>query len=139
MRDVAYIALGSNIGDRGAQLDRARKAIADLPETEIVAQSSIEETEPLGVISQPWFLNQMVAVRTALAPMELLHRLQQIEQRAGRIRNVRWGPRTLDLDIVCFDHQTVNEPGLTVPHPELPNREFWQRELVEVRLARREP
>lgn len=136
MRDVAYVALGSNIGDRDAALSQARAAIAALPDTELVAESTIEETAPLGPIDQPPFLNQMVAVRTGLAPMALLRELQEIELRAGRIRAVRWGPRTLDLDIVYFDRQTVDEPGLTVPHPELPHRDFWQRELAELRGSR---
>lgn len=136
MRDVAYVALGSNIGDRDAALRQARAEIAALPDTELVAESTIEETAPLGPIDQPPFLNQMVAVRTGLTPMTLLRELQEIELRAGRIRAVRWGPRTLDLDIVYFDRQTVDEPGLTVPHPELPNRDFWQRELAELRASR---
>lgn len=136
MRDVAYVALGSNIGDRDAALRQARAAIAGLPDTELVAESTIEETAPLGPIDQPPFLNQMVAVRTGLTPMTLLRELQDIELRAGRIRAVRWGPRTLDLDIVYFDRQTVDEPGLTVPHPELPHRDFWQRELAELRAFR---
>lgn len=135
MRDVAYIALGSNIGDRDAELKRAREAIAALPDTDLIAESTIEETDPLGPIDQPCFLNQMVAVRTGLAPMALLRSLQAIEVGAGRIREARWGPRTLDLDIVSFEHQIVNEPGLTVPHPELVNREFWQRELAELRAS----
>jgi len=75
----------------------------------------------------------MVALETELAPRELLRRLQAIEHGAGRTRRVRWGPRTLDLDIVCFARQSVHEPGLRVPHPELPNRDFWQRELAELR------
>lgn len=132
MRDVAYIALGSNLGDRHAFLRRARESIAGLPRTEVIAESSIEETAPLGMTEQPAFLNQMVAVRTELTPAELLGRLQAIEREAGRTREVRWGPRTLDLDIVRFERQTVNEPGLRVPHPELPNRDFWQRELAEL-------
>jgi 2-amino-4-hydroxy-6-hydroxymethyldihydropteridine diphosphokinase len=135
MRDVAYIALGSNLGDREAELSRARAAIALLPDTEVLAESSIEETEPIGP-AQPWFLNQMIAVETRLTPHELLRELQKIEERAGRVRGRRWGPRTLDLDIVCFKHQSVHEPDLLVPHPELPNRSFWQRELAELRGAK---
>ena len=136
MRDVAYIALGSNLGDRNAELTRAREAIAALPDSDLIAQSTVEETAPLGPIEQPPFLNQMVAVRTGLSPMALLQSLQAIEIRAGRIRGVRWGPRTLDLDIVSFERQTVEEPGLTVPHPELAHRDFWQRELAELRASR---
>src|SRR5947209_1521398 len=127
--DIAYIALGSNLGDRDAYLARAREAIARIPGARIVGESSVEETAPIGPVSQPAYLNQMVAVETTLSPRELLVALQEIERREGRDRAVRWGPRTLDLDIVRFDGQTVNEPSLRVPHPELPHRDFWQREL----------
>ena len=132
MFDVAFVALGSNIGDRSAMLAGARAALARLPGTRMVGQSSIEETEPLGPIEQPHFLNQMVALETALSPRELLEHLLAIEQAAGRKRDSRWGPRTLDLDIVRYAHQTVSDPDLRVPHPELPNRPFWQRELAEL-------
>ena len=130
--DIAYIALGSNIGDRDGYLTRARAALAALPESRIVAESSVEETAPIGPVAQGAFLNQMVALETALSPSDLLRELQTIERREGRERTVRWGPRTLDLDIVRFDRQRVNEPSLKVPHPELQNRDFWQRELAEL-------
>lgn len=136
MRDVAYIALGSNLGDREHHLERARDAIARLPSTRVVAESAVDETDPLGGLDQPAYLNQMVAVETALSPRELLDRLHAIESSEGRVRRERWGSRTLDLDIVCFDVQTVNEPGLEVPHPGLSSRRFWQRELAELREAR---
>ena len=132
MFDVAFVALGSNIGDRSAMLAGARAALARLPRTRMIGQSSIEETEPLGPIAQPHFLNQMVALETALSPRELLEHLLAIEQAAGRKRDSRWGPRTLDLDIVRYVNQTVSDPDLRVPHPELPNRPFWQRELAEL-------
>jgi 2-amino-4-hydroxy-6-hydroxymethyldihydropteridine diphosphokinase len=137
VRDVAYIALGSNLGDRAEHLARARAAIGALPSTAVLAESSIEETAPIGPIAQPAYLNQMLAVETTLAPTELLDALRRIETAAGRVRRERWGPRTLDLDIVRFDEQTVNTPQLTVPHPELPRRGFWQRELAELEAARR--
>src|SRR5881275_725060 len=121
MIDVAYIALGSNVGDRRGYLSRARAALDHLPDSHIVGASAIEETAPLGGMVQTPYLNQMVALETALPPAQLLEQLQRIEAREGRTRDVRWGPRTLDLDIVCFDEQIVNEPGLRVPHPELPN------------------
>lgn len=130
--DIAYIALGSNIGDRAAYLARARSALATLPESRIVAESSIEETDPIGPVEQGAFLNQMVAIETRLSPRDLLHELQAIEHREGRDRTVRWGPRTLDLDIVRFDRQTADEPSLKIPHPELQNRDFWRRELAEL-------
>jgi 2-amino-4-hydroxy-6-hydroxymethyldihydropteridine diphosphokinase len=133
MTDVAYIALGSNVGDREAYLSRAREALTRLPESRVLGESSIEETAPLGPIAQPSYLNQMVAVQTDLSPHDLLARLQEIESREGRVRDERWGPRTLDLDIVCFERQTVSDPTLRIPHPELPNRPFWQRELDELK------
>ena len=133
MRDIAYIALGSNLGDREEYLERARSALAALPGTRLLRASSVEETAPVGDVPQGPYLNQMVAIETELAPRALLDRLHEIERSAGRVRGVRWGPRTLDLDIVMFDGQTVNEPDLLVPHRELPNRDFWQRELAELR------
>ena len=136
MRDVAYIALGSNLGDRAAYLAAARAALGELPGSRILATSSVEETEPVGGVPQGAYLNQMVALDTTLAPRELLDALHDIERSAGRVRDVRWGPRTLDLDIVMFDRQTVNEPDLIVPHPQLPHRDFWQRELAELKRSR---
>ena len=133
MVDVAFIALGSNLGDRAAYLSRARAALAALPGSRVLAESSIEETAPLGPADQPPYLNQMVALETPLAPRELLDRLLDIERREGRRRDVRWGPRTLDLDIVMYRDQTCDEPDLHVLHRELPNRDFWQRELDELR------
>src|SRR5919204_2104188 len=127
MRDIAYIALGSNLGDRAAYLAAARAALGELPGSRILATSSVEETEPVGGVPQGAYLNQMVALDTTLAPRELLDALHAIERAAGRTRDVRWGPRTLDLDIVMFDVQTVNEPDLIVPHPQLAYRDFWQR------------
>jgi 2-amino-4-hydroxy-6-hydroxymethyldihydropteridine diphosphokinase len=133
MRDVAYIALGSNLGDRELHLARARDAITRLPDSRVVGESSIDETEPLGYRDQPMYLNQMVALETSLTPRQLLDRLHAIETDEGRTRRVRWDSRTLDLDIVCFERQMVREPGLDVPHPGLADRVFWQRELAQLR------
>ena len=131
-RERAYVALGSNLGDRDSYLCAARAALARLPGTALVAESTIEETPPLGGQSQPPYLNQMVALDTELAPRALLDALHDIENRAGRIRETRWGARTLDLDIVRYGNQRVVEPDLIIPHPELPNRDFWLRELAEL-------
>ncbi|HJU68688.1 MAG TPA: 2-amino-4-hydroxy-6-hydroxymethyldihydropteridine diphosphokinase [Gemmatimonadaceae bacterium] len=132
MRDIAYIALGSNLGDRSAHLAHARAALAALPHSRLLALSGIEETEPLGGPMQGAYLNQMAAIETALEPHALLAALQRIERDAGRLRVERWGARTLDLDIVKFGDRQVNDPDLTVPHPGLATREFWQRELAEL-------
>ncbi len=128
----AFVALGSNIGDRNASLEVARERLAALPGTTVAAASAIEETEPLGPVPQGMYLNQMVLLRTELAPRELLDACLRIEMEAGRERRKRWGPRVLDLDIVCYGDRAVREPGLTIPHPELPNRPFWLRELAEL-------
>ncbi len=131
-RERVYVALGSNVGDRAAHLAYARARLAALPRTRLLKESRIEETAPLGPVPQGPYLNQMVLLETDLAPAELLAHLHAIEAERGRERRVRWGPRTLDLDIVRFGDRTVREPGLTIPHPELPHRDFWQRELAEL-------
>jgi 2-amino-4-hydroxy-6-hydroxymethyldihydropteridine diphosphokinase len=132
-RDIAYVALGSNLGDRDAYLASARRAMASIPKTRLVAESTVEETAPLGPVEQGPYLNQMVALETELSPHELLAELQRIERQAGRVRAERWGPRTLDLDIVQFDVQTVADADLVVPHPAAGKRDFWRREMAELR------
>lgn len=132
MGDWAFVALGSNLGERDAHLRVGRGALAALPETRLVAASRIEETVPLGPPGQGPYLNQMVLLRTALSPHALLNACQAIERRAGRVRDQRWGARTLDLDIVRYGDRRVEEPHLTLPHPELARRAFWQRELEEL-------
>jgi 2-amino-4-hydroxy-6-hydroxymethyldihydropteridine diphosphokinase len=109
--------------------------LAVLPDTRMQAVTPIEETAPVGPVSQGAFLNQMVLLRTALAPGELLRHCQAIEDDAGRARTARWGPRTLDLDIVRFGRRRIDEPHLKVPHPELPNRPFWQHQVEVLEQA----
>lgn len=133
MADVAYIALGSNLGDRDAHLAAARAGLGAIPRSRVIAVSAVEETAPLGPPGQGAYLNQMVALETALTPAELLAELQAIELRAGRVRDARWGPRIIDLDIVTMRDQRSDDAHCRVPHPELPNRDFWQRELAELR------
>jgi 2-amino-4-hydroxy-6-hydroxymethyldihydropteridine diphosphokinase len=128
----AFIALGSNLGDREAHLAAGRAALAALPRTRLVASSRVEETAPLGGMDQPPYLNQMVALETRLEPRALLAACQAIERSRGRVRTERWGARTLDLDIVRYGDRRVAEPDLIIPHPELPHRDFWQRELAEL-------
>jgi 2-amino-4-hydroxy-6-hydroxymethyldihydropteridine diphosphokinase len=128
------VALGSNVGDRGAHLAHARARLGALPGTRLIAASRVEETAPVGPVAQPPFLNQMVLLETSLSPAELLAQCLAIEAERGRDREhgERWGPRTLDLDIVRYGARAVREPGLTIPHPELPHRDFWQREIAEL-------
>ena len=132
MDDVAFVALGSNLGDRVEHLAAARMRMAGIPATSLIASTEAEETTPIGPVAQGPFLNQMVALKTSLTPPELLEHLHMIEMEGGRVRESRWGPRTIDLDIVKYAATTWNSPELRVPHPEIDNREFWQRELSEL-------
>ncbi len=132
MAEWVFVALGSNLGDRQAYLAFARDRLAKLPRTQLIAESAIEETEPIGPIAQGPFLNQMVLLKTELEARELLEACLEIERAAGRERRVKWGPRTLDIDIVRYGELMVREPDLALPHPELENRPFWQRELAEL-------
>ena len=130
----AYVGLGGNLGDRRALLDAAVEALRREPGIEVVAVSSYRETEPVGVVDQPPFLNGAVAVETTLAARELLDRLLAVERSLGRMREgeERHGPRTIDLDLLLYGAETVDEPGLTVPHPRLAERAFALEPLVEL-------
>jgi len=132
LRERVYVALGSNMGDRDAYLAKAREALAKLPLTTVLAESKVEETEPIGPVPQGKFLNQMILVETGLDPGRFLKLLHKIEDENGRVREERWGPRTLDLDIVRYGTRRLRDPDLRIPHPELPNRDWWQRELDEL-------
>ncbi|HEX9690550.1 MAG TPA: 2-amino-4-hydroxy-6-hydroxymethyldihydropteridine diphosphokinase [Gemmatimonadales bacterium] len=135
-RERAFVALGSNLGDRAGHLMLARRRLAELPDTRLVRASAIAETAPLGTVAQGAYLNQMVLLETALSPRALLTSCLEIERAAGRVRAERWGPRTLDLDIVRYGDRIVREPGLVVPHPELEHRPFWREEMEELESAR---
>jgi 2-amino-4-hydroxy-6-hydroxymethyldihydropteridine diphosphokinase len=136
-RERAYVALGSNLGDRAEHLAAARAALAALPRTRLLAESTVEETAPLGGMDQPPYLNQMVLLETALEPRALLAACQAIERSRGRVRTGHWGARTLDLDIVRFGHRRIADPDLIIPHPELGHRDFWTRELAELEAHER--
>ena len=127
----AWLALGSNLGDRAGYLEAALQA---LPEAGIslVRASRVAETEPVGVTDQPRFLNQVLEVETSLEPRPLLEAVKQIEQQLGRTTRQRWGPREIDIDILRYDGRTVDEPGLHIPHPELGNRPFLLDLLAEI-------
>lgn len=135
-RERVYVAIGSNLGDREAMLGRAREGLGRIPLTRILAVSSIEETEPVGPEGQGRYLNQMVLLDTTLDPGRFLKALQKLEDENGRTRGERWGPRTLDLDIVRYGTRRLRDPDLKLPHPEMLNRDWWQREMDELdRLA----
>jgi 2-amino-4-hydroxy-6-hydroxymethyldihydropteridine diphosphokinase len=134
-RERVYVAMGGNLGDREAYLARARDALAKLPLTTLLGVSSVVETEPVGPPGQGPYLNQMVLLETSLDPGRFLKLLHKIEDENGRTRGERWGPRTLDLDIVRFGTRRLRDSDLLLPHPELPNRVWWQREIEELDAA----
>ena len=115
----AFLALGSNLGDSRAHLQRAVAVIPDL-----VGVSDLYETDPIGGVEQDVFLNIVVELNTTSTPRELLELCQALETEADRVRTIRWGPRTLDVDVLWVDGQTVDEPDLTVPHPRMRDRAF---------------
>ncbi len=127
----AYIGLGANLGDREATIRRALELLGE--RVEVVAVSSLAETEPWGLADQPRFVNGAAAVETDLSPRELLAVLLDVERALGRSREgPRYGPRTIDLDLLLYGDVVVDEPGLTVPHPHLPERRFALEPLAEL-------
>ena len=128
----AFIGLGSNLGDREANLRQALDHLARTPDTTVVRASSLYDTEPVGVEDQPHFLNAVAQLETRLAPQQLLWNLMLIERRLGRVRSQRWGPRTLDLDLLLYEDLVIDEEDLQVPHPELTKRSFVLVPLVEL-------
>ena len=129
----AFVGLGANLGDRRRTLHDALDALADEAGIEVVAVSTLRETEPVGVGEQPRFLNGAAELETTLTAHELLGRLLAVEQRFGRVRTPgEHGPRTLDLDLLLYGDEMIDEPGLTVPHPRLHERRFVLEPLAEL-------
>ena len=128
---TAYIALGSNLGDKEANLRRALELLAERG-VEVVRTSSFICTEPYGVTDQPQFLNGVCEVRTSLEPLALLHTLLEIEQVMGRVRLRHWGERNIDLDLLLYEDVVMDTPELKLPHPDMQNRDFVLLPLVEI-------
>ncbi len=129
----AYVGLGANLGAREATMRAALDRLAAWPGTEVVAVSAFHETEPVGLVDQPRFLNAAAGVDTELSPRELLERLLEIERELGRTRaGPRFGPRTIDLDLLLYGDLELDEPGLTLPHPRLHERLFVLEPLLEL-------
>ncbi|HEX2287890.1 MAG TPA: 2-amino-4-hydroxy-6-hydroxymethyldihydropteridine diphosphokinase [Gaiellaceae bacterium] len=130
---LVYIGLGSNLGDREATIRRALELLAADGAIEVEAVSSLRETDPVGYVDQPRFLNGAAALRTELAPRAVLERLQRVERALGRARTgPRFGPRAIDLDLLLYDNQQIKEAGLEIPHPRLPERRFVLEPLAEL-------
>ena len=129
---VAYVGLGANLGSREETLRRAIAILGEADGVDVLAVSQLRETEPIGVVDQPRFLNGAVAVETTRTSRELLELLLGIERTLGRVREGRWGPRTVDLDLLVYGDEVVDEPGLRVPHPRLHERRFALEPLAEL-------
>ncbi len=130
--EIAYIGLGSNIGERERYLYTALKEMDTDAAIQIIDLSSIYETEPVGVTSQPVFLNMVAEIKTTYTPYELLDCLQEIEGQCKRTRELKWGPRTLDLDILLYNQENMKSERLEIPHPRMKERGFVLIPLFEV-------
>ena len=128
---TAYVALGSNLGDKEANLRRALELLIERG-VEIVKTSTFISTEPYGVTDQPTFLNGVCEVRTSLEPLALLHILLAIEQEMGRVRLRHWGERNIDLDLLLYEDVVMDTPELKLPHPDMQNRDFVLLPLAEI-------
>jgi dihydroneopterin aldolase/2-amino-4-hydroxy-6-hydroxymethyldihydropteridine diphosphokinase len=131
-RVIAYLGLGSNIGDRESYLKHALEALDDLRQTRVVRCSSIYETDPVGPVHQPDFLNMVAGIETVLPAEALLEKLQDIEQALKRKREIHWGPRTIDLDLLVYGNQQFNTERLSLPHPEISRRSFVLVPFMEI-------
>ena len=129
--NIVYIAFGSNIGDRGAAIEEALNLI-EQNEMKIVKRSKIYETEPYGYVDQPSFLNGAVEVETNLSCRDVLERLLSIENQIGRVREFKWGPRIIDLDIIFYNNEIYDEEDLKVPHPDMQSRDFVLKPLNDL-------
>jgi 2-amino-4-hydroxy-6-hydroxymethyldihydropteridine diphosphokinase len=131
MKEIAYLSLGANLGDRVANLGRALEGLEGLGK--VVGRSRLYETEPVDVErTQPWFVNCSLSLETELSPAELLAGIMALEQALGRRREERRSPRTLDIDILLFGNVVVETPGLVIPHPEMHRRRFVLEPLAEI-------
>lgn len=132
---TAYVSLGSNLGDRGAYLARALRRLAQTPGVYLEKVSTVYDTPPVGFTAQPRFLNAVARVRTSLNAGAFFQRLLEIEKTLGRKRDRKWGPRTIDLDLLLFGNRRIQSPSLQVPHPRMKRRAFVQIPLAEVHRA----
>lgn len=129
---LAYVGIGANLGPREETLRRAVELLGRADGVEVIGVSELRETDPVGVVDQPPFLNGAVSVETTLSPRALLDLLLEIERSLGRVRGERWGPRIVDLDLLVYENGVVDEPGLHVPHPRLHERRFALEPLADL-------
>ena len=128
----AYIGIGSNLGDTHGNCRKAIERMGRIPGCSVTGLSELYLTEPVGVEGQDWYVNGVIAISTSLSPQELIKGLYIIEADMGRVRKERWGPRTIDLDILLFGQDIIREPNLTIPHPRMHERRFVIAPMVEL-------
>jgi 2-amino-4-hydroxy-6-hydroxymethyldihydropteridine diphosphokinase len=127
-----FLGLGSNIGDRAASINRARRLIDGVSGVRVIRASSLIETKPVGYEDQPDFINAVIEIETTLPPRDLLFEIKRIEREMGREETFRFGPRIIDIDILLFGDRVVDEPGLVIPHPRMHERRFVLEPLAEI-------
>lgn len=132
MQHEVYLSLGSNIGDRAKNCLKAIETLGKIEGTEILSQSSLYETDPVGYEDQAPFINMAVKIRTTMNARDLLSHIKSIETSLGRIKTFKWGPRVIDMDILFFDDEIISEQGLNVPHPAMAERAFVLLPLAEI-------
>ena len=132
MRHIAYIGIGSNVGDKAGQCERGISEILKLDRHRLLARSSLYKTQPIGYAKQDWFINLVIKVETEMDAPALLCSLKEIETRLGRVKTLRWGPRAIDLDILFFNDHQIQTDELTVPHPLIQDRRFVLVPLAEI-------
>ena len=127
-----FLGLGSNVGNRKEYLEKAIDALANIPEIKVISMSSVYETEPFGGVAQDNFLNMVIEINTTSAPDKLLETVMAIEKDLDRVRTVRWGPRTIDIDILLYGDRVINTKDLTIPHVGLTERDFVLIPMLEI-------
>ncbi len=132
MRHIAYIGIGSNLGDKVDHCEQAVRQILSIDCHKLLARSSLYKTQPLGYLDQDWFVNGVIQIETELDPPDLLKSMKEIESRLGRVETFRWGPRTIDLDLLFYDDRVIDSGDLMVPHPLLHKRQFVLVPLAEI-------
>lgn len=132
MTHIAYIGIGSNMGDKVSQCEKGIREILKVDRHKLLARSSFFSTRPIGVTDQDWFVNGVIKIETELDPFELLRSLKAIETHLGRVETPRWGPRPIDLDLLFFDEEQIQTDELQIPHPRLQERQFVLIPLVEI-------
>lgn len=132
MEHIVYIGIGSNLGDKLNHCEKAISEVLKIDRHKLLAKSPFFKTQPVGFTSQDWFVNGVIKIKTNLEALELLRTLKTIESKSGRMETVRWGPRTIDLDILFFDDVEIHSKELQIPHPHIQDRQFVLTPLAEI-------